>query len=459
MAETANPPNVILVMADDQGWGQTGYYDHPILKTPNLDEMARNGLRLDRFYAGAPVCSPTRASVLTGRSNDRSGVFSHGRPMCLQEKTIAQAMQKAGYATGHFGKWHLSGFRGPGAPILEENPRHPGHFGFDYWLSVTNFFDRNPLLSRMGTFEEFEGDSSDVVMEQAISFIRTQHATGNPFFTVVWYGTPHSPWIAGEDDKVDFTELSDIEKNHYGELVAMDRSIGTLRRTLREMQIEKDTIIWFNSDNGGLKPFGPATVGGLRGWKGTLYEGGLRVPAVIEWPKGIPNPRTTSYPASTMDIFSTIVDICGIDPSVLVQPQDGRSIKPLFADEMGPRETPIPFRYSGGGALVDNDYKIILDDVDGDDVQLYNLVEDPKETTNLAESQPDIAGEMKQMFDEWNLAVDASLEGRDYPEGTITIPNPESCDWMLDPSYALLINEWKDRPEFKTRWESLRKQG
>ena len=101
-----------------------------------------------------------------------------------------------------------------------------------------------------------------------------------------------------------------------------------------------------------------------------MYEGGLRVPAVIEWPNGIPNPRTTSYPAATMDIFSTLVDICGIDPSVLVQPQDGRSIKPLFADEIGPREAPIPFRYSGGGALVDNDYKIILDDLDGDDVQL-----------------------------------------------------------------------------------------
>ena len=345
MAETVKRPNVVLVMADDQGWGQTGYYDHPILRTPNLDEMAKNGLRFDRFYAGAPVCSPTRASVMTGRSNDRSGVFSHGHAMCLQERTIAQAMQSAGYTTGHFGKWHLSGFMGPGAPILEENPRHPGYFGFDHWLSVTNFFDRDPLMSQLGSFEEFEGDSSDVAMEQAINFIRTQHATGNPFFTVVWYGTPHSPWIAGEDDKVDFAQLSDIEQNHYGELVAMDRSIGALRRTLRELGIEEDTLVWYNSDNGGLEPFGPATVGGLRGWKGTLYEGGLRVPAIIEWPRGIA-PRRTSYPAGTMDIFATIVDVCGIDPSVLVQPQDGCSISPLFTGEIGPREKPIPFRYN-----------------------------------------------------------------------------------------------------------------
>ena len=253
MPEHPTRPNIVLIMSDDQGWGQTGYYDHPILKTPNLDAMERNGLRFDRFYAGAPVCSPTRASVMTGRSNDRCGVFSHGCPLCLQEKTIAQAMQSAWYSTGHFGKWHLSGFMGPGAPILEENPRHPGHFGFDHWLSVTNFFDRDPLMSRLGSFEEFEGDSSDVAMEQAIHFIRTEHARGNPFFTVIWYGTPHSPWIAGEDDKVDFAQLSDIEQNHYGELVAMDRSIGALRLALRELQIEEDTLVWFNSDNGGIK--------------------------------------------------------------------------------------------------------------------------------------------------------------------------------------------------------------
>ena len=185
-----------------------------------------------------------------------------------------------------------------------------------------------------------------------------------------------------------------------------------------------------------------------------LVRGGLRVPAIIEWPRGIA-PRRTSYPAGTMDIFATIVDVCGIDPSVLVQPQDGCSITPLFTGEIGPREKPIPFRYNGGGALVDSDHKIILDDVDGDAVQLYNLVEDPKESTDLSESQPEVASAMKQQFGEWNLQVEASLRGEDYTEGTITIPNPERRDWMLDLSYALLIPEWKDRPEFKTRWETL----
>ena len=120
-----NKPNIILIMTDDQGWGQTGYYNHPILKTPNLDSMATNGLRLDRFYAGSPLCSPTRATVLTGRSNDRTGVFSHGYALRLQEKTLAQALKKKGYKTAHFGKWHLNGLKGPGVPILKDDNHSP----------------------------------------------------------------------------------------------------------------------------------------------------------------------------------------------------------------------------------------------------------------------------------------------------------------------------------------------
>jgi arylsulfatase A-like enzyme len=126
MAAYAARSHIIFVMADDMGWGQTGYRGHPLLKTPNLDAMAAGGLRFERFYAGAPVCSPTRASVLTGRANDRTGVLSHGYALRLHEKTIAQALSAAGYVTGHFGKWHLNGLRGPGAPILETDHYHPG---------------------------------------------------------------------------------------------------------------------------------------------------------------------------------------------------------------------------------------------------------------------------------------------------------------------------------------------
>ena len=169
--EMIQKPNIILIMTDDQGWGQTGYYNHPLLKTPNLDEMANNGLRFDRFYAGAPVCSPTRASVLTGRSNDRTGVYDHGYRLRLQEKTISQALKNNGYITAHFGKWHLNGLRGPGAPILIDDKYGPQNFGFDHWLSVTNFFDINPLMSENGDFIDFNGNSSEIIFNEALSFI------------------------------------------------------------------------------------------------------------------------------------------------------------------------------------------------------------------------------------------------------------------------------------------------
>ena len=265
-------PHIVLVMADDMGWGETSYNRHPVLKTPNLDAMAAAGLRFDRFYAGAPNCSPTRATVLTGRSNDRTGVENHGYALRRQEKTLPRALRDAGYVTGHFGKWHLNGYRGPGAPILPGDTHAPGAFGFDEWLSVTNFFDRDPLLSRQGKFEEFKGDSSEIVVGEALKFLERHRGGGKPMFTVIWFGSPHAPMVASDADKAAFGALEANSANHYGELVAMDRSIGALRKGLRDLGIADNTLLWFNSDNGGLPEIKPDTVGGLR------------VPGIVEWP-------------------------------------------------------------------------------------------------------------------------------------------------------------------------------
>ena len=323
------PPNIILIMTDDQGWGQTGFYNHPVLKTPNLDAMAENGIRFDRFYAAAPVCSPTRASILTGRSNDRTGVLDHGYALRNQEKTLAMALQKAGYATGHFGKWHLNGLRGPGVPILKDDRHSPGKFGFDHWLSVTNFFDINPLMSENGIFIDLKGDSSKIIVEKALEFIKEKSSQNIPFFTVIWDGSPHDPFLASSKDRSHFKNLDELSQNHYGELVAFDRSLGLLRKSLRELELEKNTILWYCSDNGGLRNISPSTVGGLRGFKTTIWEGGLRVPAIIEWPKVI-KPKVTQFPASTMDIFPTIADILGLPDSDLLNPIDGISLYPSF---------------------------------------------------------------------------------------------------------------------------------
>ncbi|MCA9085327.1 MAG: sulfatase-like hydrolase/transferase [Planctomycetaceae bacterium] len=443
-------PNIVLVMADDMGWGQTGYYNHPVLKTPNLDAMAAHGLRFDRFYAGAPNCSPTRATVMTGRTNDRTGTENHGVPMRPQERTIAQMAAEAGYATGHFGKWHLNGMRGPGAPILKDDIRSPGAFGFQTWLSVTNFFDRNPILSRMGVFEEFQGDSSEIIVDEALKFIQRQADDGKPFLAVIWYGSPHSPFVAADDDKVDFAELKNNAQDHYGELVAMDRSIGTLRKGLRELKVSDDTLVWFCSDNGGLPGIEPGTVGDLRGFKGTVYEGGLRVPCVIEWPAGIRQPRVTSFPACTVDILPTVADLLSVEPTEDGRPLDGMSLKEVFRTDPAVRTKPIGFRHTGRSAYIDGDFKLVLSKAGTENFELYDVVNDRKETQNLISQREDVARELIGKWRTWNASVEDSVAGKDYPEGKVVPRDPGPRTWTELDEYAPFLKKWKDRPEFRS---------
>lgn len=445
-AESAKP-HIVFVMADDMGWGQTGYRGHPLLKTPHLDAMATAGLRFERFYAGAPVCSPTRASVLTGRANDRTGVLSHGYALRRQEKTIAQALKAAGYVTAHFGKWHLNGLRGPGVPVWADDEYHPGRFGFDEWLTASNFFDFDPLLSRMGKTEEFQGDSSVIVVDEAIEFFKRQRAGGAPLFAVIWYGTPHSPFKASDEDCAPFAHLDKESAHHYGELVAMDRSIGTLRAGLRDLGMADNTLLVFCSDNGGLPKIEPETVGGLRGNKGSVYEGGLRVPAILEWPSVI-RPRVTQYPAATMDLFPTVADILGLPGDVFVRPVDGISLKPLFKGELKERGMPIPFRFGAQAAWIDNKFKLVTRDLKKGDFELYDLENDPTESKNLASARPDKTEELKQKLLTWNETVDASFAGKDYPGERLNPPDPEPVFWRDHPAYAPYLEAWQSRWEY-----------
>jgi arylsulfatase A-like enzyme len=445
--ESSEKPNIILVMADDMGWGQTGYRNHPLLKTPHLDAMAASGLRFERFYAGGPVCSPTRASVLTGRSHDRTGVLQHGYALRLQEKTLPQALKSAGYVTGHFGKWHLNGLRGPGVPIFADDPYSPGAFGFDEWVSVTNFYDTDPLMSRNGEFEEFTGDSSEIGVDEAVNFLDKHRGSGKPMFSVIWYGTPHSPFRASDADRAPFAHLDAESADHHGELVAMDRSIGTLRAKLREFGLEKDTLLVFCSDNGGLPKITPATVGGLRGFKGSVYEGGLRVPGIMEWP-GTITPRVTEYPACVMDLFPTVVDLLGLPGEVMIKPVDGISLRPLFAGEKKERGAPIGFRYQKQRALIDDRYKLVSADLQKGEFALYDLVEDPAETTDLSATEPEVMAEMKAQFLAWDATMEASFAGKDYPGGTLSPPDPEPIAWYETDRYRPYEAVWRERWEF-----------
>ncbi len=442
-ASAAARPNIVLVMADDQGWGQVGYNGHPILKTPHLDAMAANGIRFNRFYAAGPVCSPTRASVLTGRTHFRTGVPSHGHNLCLQEKTLPQALKRAGYTTGHFGKWHLNGVRGPGVPILGDDANHPGRYGFDEWLSASNYYDRDPLLSWKGKFEQFKGDSSVIAVAEALKFMKRQKKADKSFLAVIWYGSPHNPQWAVEEDRKHFED----EKlgNHLGEIVGIDRSIGMLRRGLRKMGIEENTLVWYCSDNGGLN-LDPDAVGNLRGHKGSMWEGGIRVPGIIEWPGHI-KPAITDFPASTMDIMPTMIDLLDLPADSQLAVRDGESIATLFKGKTPKRNHAIPFRYNRHSAIIDGDFKLIASSARTDAWALYDLKNDPGESMNVSNEHPEQFARMKAELTAMIASVDASAAGKDYPEGKI-VQTPRRDFWHELDAYRPHFERFFKRPEY-----------
>jgi len=446
----ADRPNIVLIMADDQGWGQTSYYNHPFLKTPHMDAMAANGLRFDRFYAGGPVCSPTRASVLSGRTHNRTGVWNHGAPFRLQEKTIAQALKNLSYQTGHFGKWHLNGIRGPGVPVIEDDVTSPAALGFETWLTVTNFFDIDPVMSRNGDFEEFKGDSSEIIVNEALKYIKANKDV--PFLVVIWYGSPHDPFVASERDRADFKGMPDNVQHHHGEIVAMDRSLGTLRKGLRDLGIADNTLLWYCSDNGGLPAFAPVAVGGLKGHKTTIWEGGLRVPGIIEWPEVIKKSRVIKHPAGVVDIFPTILDILGEDLSSMLKPYDGMSLLPIIKGDISEKRPKVlGFHSEGRAAIVDNDYKLVIQNIQSGIFELYDLIKDPTESDNIIYRKLDKAAELIQKFSTLNASVEASIRGEDYSEGIVDSNQPPRLFWWELERYEPYFEDWLKRPEYGPR--------
>lgn len=457
-ASAATPPdkpNVILCMADDQGWGDVAYNGHKLLKTPTLDRMAASGLRFDRFYAAAPVCSPTRGSVLTGRHPNRFGCFSWGHTLRPQELTLAEVLKGSGYATGHFGKWHVGG-------VNAESPVCPGAKGFDEWLSSPNFFDLNPRMSHKGRSIQTKGEGSQVTVDAALEFIRSAVGRKRPFLAVVWFGSPHNPYAALDEDLALYKDLPDVQRRYLAEITAMDRAVGKLRQELRRLGVADNTLLWYTSDNGAM---GPGSTGGLSGRKGTLWEGGLRVPAIIEWPARIQSPRKTAAPCGTVDIYPTLLELVAARPAHQ-PPLDGISLAPLLDGRMAARAKPLGFwayprpgrpvrsenileemarqqaaqtspvssepakqdegaiveRFShamlpGHAAWIDNQYKLhrIADKAGQAKFALFDLVQDPAEKTDLAGAQPERLARMQRELEDWQKSVIRSLNGEDYP--------------------------------------------
>ncbi len=463
-------PNIVLMMSDDQGWMETGYNGHPYLKTPVLDEMAALGLRLDRFYAASPVCSPTRASVMTGRHANRSGCFGAGWSIRPEEVTLGKLMKDAGYRTAHFGKWHVGA-------IKEGSPLSPKALGFDENLSHDNFFEINPELSRNGLpAQRIEGESSEILVGEALAFAHKANGEGKPFFIIVWFGSPHSPYVASKEDSAPYAELGSELSQRLGELAAMDRAIGTFREGLDAMGERPDTLLWFNSDNGITQEDIPKAQlkdlyknAKISGHKSQMQEGGLRVPGIIEWPSVISSPRTSSVPCVTSDILPTLLDIIGLEHPRPERPLDGISLKELLVHgTMNERPSPIGFwgyanksldlqnkpwladaslneeitmttkqkdrakkgrsrkyyfknyqhpsvcsNLAGPAAWIDGCYKL-LKDRQGKKYSLYDLERDPGEKHDIAPEHPEKAKAMRKQLEAWQLSVEKSLTGADY---------------------------------------------
>ncbi|MDZ4287248.1 MAG: sulfatase-like hydrolase/transferase [Prosthecobacter sp.] len=363
-ATAAALPNVVLLMGDDHGWEETGYHGHPHVKTPVLDEMAATGLRMESFYAGHPSCSPTRGSFLTGRHPSRYGTFAPGWSLRPQEITLGHIMSKAGYHCGHFGKWHVG-------TVKAGSPTNPGAMGFHEWLSHDNFFELNPSLSRNGGPPEvIQGESSEIVVQEAIRCIERARKEGNPFFTVVWFGSPHEPYSGLPADLALYDALpakyskkvrltsnetgkpvqrpqGEVLRERYAEITAMDRAIGQMRKYLAAQGLRENTLLFYCGDNG----TSPDAALGFphRGMKGQVYEGGTLVPGLIEWPARIPQPRSTSVRATTSDLLPTLCAIAG--QPLPDRPIDGIDLTPLFDGKMTARPTPLHFWMYNTGNL------------------------------------------------------------------------------------------------------------
>jgi uncharacterized sulfatase len=317
----ARPPNVILILADDLGWGDLGCYGHPQFKTPHLDRMAREGARLTSFYAPAPYCAPSRAALLTGRYQFRSGMVNNPSPdtgvndigLPASELTLAELLRAAGYRTMGIGKWHLG----------HKPEFFPTRHGFDEYLGILYSNDMRPVQlldgEKVVEYPVVQATLTRRYTERALAFIeRHRH---RPFFLYLPHAMPHKPLAAAEA----FYRKSGA--GLYGDALAeLDWSVGQILAKLKELGLEERTLVLFTSDNG---PWYGGSTGGLRGMKGTTWDGGLRVPLIARWPGKIPAGHVSAAPAILPDLFATVLKAAGV-ALPKDRPIDGQDLWPLL---------------------------------------------------------------------------------------------------------------------------------
>jgi arylsulfatase A-like enzyme len=421
-ADVPGKPNVVIILADDQGWGDLSINGNTNLRTPHIDALARDGARFERFFV-EPVCSPTRAELLTGRWHPRGGV--HGvstgaERLNLDERTIAEAFKAAGYATGCFGKWHNG----------SQYPYHPNGRGFEEYYGFTSghwgeYF--NPPLDHNGQAIRGHGYITDDLTDRAIAFLGKNAAAGKPTFCYLAFNTPHSPmqvpdkyWQRFEKATLQLTGARNEDIGHTRAALAMceniDDNVGRLLSVLQEQKLEQNTIVIYFSDNG---PNGVRWNGGMKGRKGSTDEGGVRSPLHVRWP-GKVRPGTVVTPiAAAVDLYPTLIDLAGV-ARVGDKPFDGISLAPWLLG----KDVPIPNRvlfqhWAGRVSARDQRYRL---DATG---QLFDLTKDPGQQQNVAADHPEETKRLAEAVDRWKREVLSQLpqpDNRPFPVGFAAFP-------------------------------------
>jgi len=419
-------PNVIIFLADDLGYGDLGCYGHTVIKTPHLDRFAREGMRFTQCYAACPVCSPSRAAILTGRTPYRNGVFTwipansflHLR---TSEITLPKLLREAGYCTCHVGKWHLNG------NLLDPKQPQPSDHGYDWWFATQN--NARPSHQNPDNFVrngqpvgELEGYSALLVVQEAIQWLRKHRDPRKPFFLTVWTHEPHLPIESALEFLGLYPDLRRSDPDcaqHHANVSQLDHAFGTLMLTLDELGLRNNTLVVFTSDNGpegdGTKRRTRGSTGGLRGRKRSLYEGGIRVPGIIRWPNRIAPDTVCDTPIIGSDLFPTVLAAAGV-AAPKDRTLDGVNLLPLLAGKPLTRPIPMYWRYHAAPgpfkvAMRDGDWKILAD-LGFTQFELYHLGNDPKETQNLADKHPDKLEELRDRLRK--LHDEIEKEGPDW---------------------------------------------
>ena len=443
--------NVVVILADDLGWADLGCYGSKYHKTPHLDQLAADCARFTQAYAAAPVCSPTRAALMTGKFPARLGVtdWLPGRPdrpdqklrrptlaqeLPASETTLPAALKAAGYVTGHFGKWHLGG--------KEAGPRERGfdvNIAGDQSGSPLSYFA--PFKNAAGRFMpglETAPDGeylTDRLTAEAEKFIETNR--DKPFFLYLSHYAPHIPMKAKAELIAKYKAGLPGEQGnpiYAAMLEILDESVGRVVKKLDDLKLTDCTMVVFTSDNGGLctteGPNTPPTINSpLREGKGYLYEGGVRVPLIVKWPGSVRPGTTVTEPVSSIDFFPTLLDVCGVKSGAK---PDGVSFLPALGGRGAERALFWHYpHYSNqggrpGGAVRVGDYKLI-EFYENDRRELFDLKQDPGESRNLIESHPKIAESLRQILDAWRNDVGAKMmtPNPDY------VPNPQANDGSI----------------------------